>query len=153
MIFPNDEAQMLYEKGTPNDVLQKGDHWARLYLGAHGGSILCQQEEGGIDHFVYTDDAAIYDAWLAFERQIEIRQPHFTKDHTIFPVMDYWAWTRPLTAEHDEDLEEIEGTALITYFTERKRAIEEMLSFYDELREWWESDGENWRLMYSAEVD
>jgi len=146
MIFPNDEAQLLYEKGTPNDVLQKGDHWARLYLGGEGGSILCQQEDGGIDHFVYTDYDSIADAWLAFERQIEIRMPNFLKDHTVFPVMGSWAWTRPDPHGHPE-------TCQMSTFDDRREAIQRMLSMYEELREWWESDGENWRLMYAAEVD
>ena len=144
MIFPNDEAESLY-KSTPNDVLQKGDHWARLYLGGDGGSILCQQEDGGIDHFVYTDYASIADAWLAFERQIEIRCPNFTKDHTIFPLMGSWAWTRP-------DGESPDDTCLLTVFPDRTEAIQTMMARYDELREWWETSGENWLLMYSAEV-
>jgi len=147
MIFPNDEAQLLYEKGTPNDVLQKGDHWARLYLGGEGGSILCQQEDGGIDHFVYTAYTAIADAWLAFERQIEIRMPNFIKDHTVFPVMGSWAWTRP------DFVNDNNHACLMSVYQDRTEAIQTMLSLYDELREWWESDGENWRLMYAAEVD
>lgn len=149
MIFPNDEAESLY-KGTANDVLQKGDHWARLYLGGDGGSILCQQEDGGIDHFVYTDYKSIAEAWLAFERQIEIRMPNFTKDHTIFPVMGSWAWTCPLEVPDGEEYHP--NTCLITFFDDRVTAIQSMLSHYEELREWWETEGEDWRLMYSAEV-
>ena len=155
LIFPNEESQLLYEKGTPNDVLQKGEEWARLYLGAHGGSILVMQPDGSIDHFIYTADDAIYDAWLTFERQIEVRQPNFQTDHAIFqvPHLAMWAWTRPLPPQEEESEDFVEGSCLITLFQEREQAITEMLSYYDELKEWWESDGEHWRLTYTTEPD
>ena len=62
-------------------------------------------------------------------------------------AMGSWAWTRP------DFVNDNNHACLMSVYQDRTEAIQTMLSLYDELREWWESDGENWRLMYSAEVD
>ncbi len=146
LIFPNDESQLLYESGTPNDVLENEGRWARLYLGPHGGSIIIKQFDGSVDHYVYTDDGVINQAWIAFERSIEIRQPNFLTDHCVFPVNGQWAWTRP-------DPESGEATCQISFHETRVVAVQTMLSYYDELQEWWESHGGEWELMAPDDED
>jgi hypothetical protein len=145
LIFPNEESELLYESGTPNDVLEKEGRWARLYLGAHGGSIIVKQFDGSVDHYVYTDDGVINSAWIAFEKSIEVRQPDFVNDHCIFPVNGHWAWTRPDPEPGD--------TCLITFYPDRVEAVQTMRSYFDELQEWWESHGGEWELIGPDDED